>query len=163
MLRHEIDERRWARILETIPAALQGTYPLEERLTQVRATYPTPRSQITPAVHLDNTASNSYSVLEVTAQDRSGLLHAITHVLHELWIDIPLAKVDTLGPEVFDAFYIHRENGRRVEDPDEIERLNSTSSRRWQCWRRSIRKQVRAGTSTSDGVLRPSNLSAVFR
>ncbi|MBT5775146.1 MAG: HD domain-containing protein [Dehalococcoidia bacterium] len=122
-LGHEIDERRWARILETIPAALQGTYPLEERLAQVRATYPAPRSQITPTVHLDNTASDSYSVLEVTAQDRSGLLHAITHVLHELQIDIHLAKVDTLGPEVFDAFYIHRENGRRVEDPDEIERL----------------------------------------
>jgi UTP:GlnB (protein PII) uridylyltransferase len=44
----------------------------------------------------------------VTAQDRSGLLHAITHVLQ---IDIHLAKVDTIGPEVFDAFYIHRARG----------------------------------------------------
>lgn len=122
-LGHEIDDRRWERILETIPAALEGDYALDERLAEVRATYPAPPSQIAPTVHLDNTASDSYSVLEVTAQDRSGLLHAITHVLHELEIDIHLAKVDTLGPEVFDAFYIHRENGRRVEDPDEIERL----------------------------------------
>ena len=122
-LGHEIDDRRWQRILKTIPAALQGDYPLEERLAEVRSTYPAPPSRIAPTVHLDNTASDSYSVLEVTAQDRSGLLHAITHVLHELQIDIHLAKVDTLGPEVFDAFYIHRENGRRLEDPDEIQRL----------------------------------------
>jgi [protein-PII] uridylyltransferase len=118
-----IDDRRWERILETIPAALEGDYPLDERLAEVRANYPSPPSQIAPTVHLDNTASDSYSVLEVTAQDRSGLLHAITHALHELEIDIHLAKVDTLGPEVFDAFYIQRENGRRVEDLDEIERL----------------------------------------
>ena len=122
-LGHQIDDRRWERILETIPAALQDDYPLEKRLAEVRANYPSPPSQIAPTVHLDNTASDTYSVLEVTAQDRSGVLHAITHVLHELEIDIHLAKVDTLGSEVFDAFYIHRENGRRLEDPDEIERL----------------------------------------
>jgi len=122
-LGHGIDDRRWGRILETIPRALQDDYPLEERLAQVRASYPSPPSKITPTVHVENSASDAYSVLEVTAQDRPGLLHAIAHVLHELEIDIHLAKVDTLGPEVFDAFYIQRENGRRIENPDEIERL----------------------------------------
>jgi hypothetical protein len=33
--------------------------------------------------------------------------------------------MDTLGPEAFDAFYVRRENGRRIEDPDEIERLEA--------------------------------------
>jgi UTP:GlnB (protein PII) uridylyltransferase len=32
----------------------------------------------------------------------------------DLRIDIHLAKVDTIGPEVFDAFYIRRENGSRI-------------------------------------------------
>jgi [protein-PII] uridylyltransferase len=63
--------------------------------------------------------------VEVTAQDRPGLLHAVTHVLSEQGIDIHLAKMDTLGPEAFDAFYVRRENGRRIEDPDEIERLEA--------------------------------------
>ena len=122
-LGHGIDERRWSRILATVPGALDGSYALEERLAQVREMYPSPPTHIAPSAHVENGASDQYSILEVTAQDRPGLLHAVTHVLHELGIDIHLAKVDTLGPEVFDAFYIQRENGRRIEDPDEVARL----------------------------------------
>ena len=122
-LGHGIDDRRWSRILEAIPGALDGSYALEERLARVREMYPAPPATIAPVVHVENTASDEYSVLEVTAQDQPGLLHAITHALSEIGIDIHLAKVDTLGPEVFDAFYVRRENGRRIEDRDEIERV----------------------------------------
>ena len=55
--------------------------------------------------------------------DRLGLLFAITRALHGLSLDIHLAKVDTIGAEVVDAFYVLRENGRRIEDEDEIERV----------------------------------------
>ena len=58
-----------------------------------------------------------------TAADRRGLLYGITKALHEQRIDIHLAKVDTIGPEVVDAFYIRREDGRRIEEPDAAERL----------------------------------------
>ena len=34
-----------------------------------------------------------------------------------------MAKVNTLGHEIVDAFYVRRANGRRIEDEDEIERL----------------------------------------
>ncbi|MCK9496215.1 MAG: hypothetical protein M0R75_12065, partial [Dehalococcoidia bacterium] len=57
------------------------------------------------------------------APDRRGLLYAVTKALHDLRIDIHLAKVDTIGPEVFDAFYIRRESGARIEEPDEAARL----------------------------------------
>jgi [protein-PII] uridylyltransferase len=122
-LGHQIDDRRWSRITEAIPRVLEGTYPLEDRIAEMRRLYPAPPSSIAPTVHVENAASDLYSVVEVTAQDRPGLLHAIARVLSDLGINIHLAKVDTLGPEVFDAFYIQRDNGRRIEDPDEIERL----------------------------------------
>lgn len=124
-LGHGIDDRRWARILEAIPQVLDGSYPLDERIAQMHRTYPVPPATLAPTVHVENAASDSYSVLEVTAQDRPGLLHAITRALADLGIDIHLAKMDTLGPEVFDAFYVRRGNGRRIEDHDEIERLEA--------------------------------------
>ena len=124
-LGHDIDERRWARILEAIPQVLDGSYPLSDRIAEMRRTYPTPPSTVSPTVHVENAASDTYSVVEVTAQDRPGLLHALTHALSDLGLDIHLAKMDTLGPEVFDAFYVQRANGRRIEDPDEIERLEA--------------------------------------
>ncbi|MEI7926114.1 MAG: ACT domain-containing protein, partial [Chloroflexota bacterium] len=82
-------------------------------------------ADVPTVVHVDNTASRDYTILEVSTADRRGLLYGVTKLLHERGIDIHLAKVDTIGPEVVDAFYIRRENGRRIDDPDEIERLRT--------------------------------------
>ncbi|MCK9487160.1 MAG: HD domain-containing protein [Dehalococcoidia bacterium] len=120
-----IDERRWSRILAALPAAARGEYDITDRLDEVRRSYPQPprREDIPTKIHLDNTASRDYSVLEISAPDRRGLLYAVTRALHELRVNIYLAKVDTIGPEVFDAFYIQRETGARIEAPDEVARL----------------------------------------
>lgn len=120
-----IDERRWSRILAALPVAALGEYDVTDRLEEVQRSYPQPprREDIETKVHLDNTASREYSVLEISAPDRRGLLYAVTRALYELRINIHLAKVDTIGPEVFDAFYIRRESGARIEAPDEVDRL----------------------------------------
>ncbi len=119
-----IDERRWGRILEAVPRALAGEFAVDDRLAEVRARYAEPALPDVPTtVNVDNAGSDEYSIVEVSAADRRGLLYAITHELHDMGIDIHLAKVDTIGAEVVDAFYVRRENGRRVEEPDEIQRL----------------------------------------
>ena len=120
-----IDDRRWGRILEALPQAARQQFGIEERLAEVRRSYPQPppRADIETKVSVDNAASRDYSVLEVSAPDRRGLLYAVTRALHGLRLDIHLAKVDTIGPEIVDAFYIQRQNGSRVEEPDEIDRL----------------------------------------
>jgi [protein-PII] uridylyltransferase len=123
-LGHGIDERRWARVFEAVPEALAGRFPIEERLAETRRAYAgTPPAPIPTTVSVDNVGSDRYSIVEVNAADRVGLLYAITHAMHSLALDIHVAKVDTIGREVVDAFYVRRENGRRVEAPDEIERL----------------------------------------
>ena len=123
-LGHEIDDRRWQRILEAVRQALAGEFPIDERLAETRRTYhAVPRVPIETTVHVDNSGSDRYSIVEVGTSDRLGLLYAITRALHDLALDIHLAKVDTLGAEVVDAFYVLRENGRRIEGADEIERV----------------------------------------
>jgi len=135
-LGHGIDERRWSRIRESVPLALAGEFPIDRRLADTRAAYadrprdrngqprrPTPSIEST--VHVDNAGSDRYSIVEVGAADQPGLLYAITRALNELALDIHLAKVDTVGVEVVDAFYVQRKSGRRVEEPDEIERLRA--------------------------------------
>ncbi|MDA1061330.1 MAG: HD domain-containing protein, partial [Chloroflexi bacterium] len=122
-----IDERRWDRISEAVPRALEGAFAIDERLAETRATYhrelPADLAAIATRVHVDNAGSERYSIVEVRAADRLGLLYAITGALRGLALDIHVAKVDTLGREVVDAFYVLRENGRRVEAADEIDRL----------------------------------------
>ncbi len=120
----EIDERRWERIIEAVPSALAGEFPIEQRLAETRDAYRgEPPAPIPTSVTVDNTGSADYSILEIRAADRLGLLYAITSVLHEVGLDIHMAKVNTLGHEIVDAFYVRRANGRRIEDDDEIGRL----------------------------------------
>lgn len=122
-----IDERRWERISAALPEGLAGRFPIDARLAETRAAYAgrltLGAAPIQPTVHVDNLGSEAYSIVEVTAEDRIGLLYDITTALRGLALDIHLAKVDTLGREVVDAFYVRRENGRRVDELDEIERL----------------------------------------
>jgi [protein-PII] uridylyltransferase len=121
-----IDERRWQRILAAIPQALSGEFDVDSRLAATRATYhAVPRVQTPTTVQVDNNDSEHYSIVEVHASDRLGLLYALTRAMHELALNIHLAKVDTIGAEVVDAFYVLRENGQRIERPDEIERIQS--------------------------------------
>ena len=123
-LGHGIDDRRWQRILEAVPQALAGDFPIDERLAETRAAYrAVARVRMPTEVQVDNNDSERYSIVEVRAADRLGLLYAITRTLRELALDIHLAKVDTIGAEVVDAFYVLRTNGRRLDERDEIARV----------------------------------------
>ncbi|MYE47190.1 MAG: HD domain-containing protein [Chloroflexi bacterium] len=120
----EIDDERWERIREAVPSAIAGEFPIEQRLAETREAYRgEPPAPIPTSVTVDNSGSEDYSILEIRAADRLGLLYAITNVLHEVGLDIHMAKVNTLGHEIVDAFYVRRANGRRIEAADEIERL----------------------------------------
>jgi [protein-PII] uridylyltransferase len=121
-----IDDRRWGLILNAVPLALAGQYPVDLRLAETRAIYhAVPRVQMPTSVVVDNNDSDHYSILEVHAADRLGLLYALTGALHDLSLNIQLAKVDTIGAEVVDAFYVLRQNGRRLEAADEIDRVRT--------------------------------------
>ncbi len=123
-LGHDIDDDRWRLILDAVPQALAGEFPVDERLAETRAAYhAVPRVRIPTTVHIDNSDSERYSIVEIHTADRLGLLYVLTRTLHELSLDIHLAKVDTIGAVVVDAFYVLRENGSRVDEPDEIERV----------------------------------------
>ena len=57
------------------------------------------------------------TVLEVRAPDRVGVLYRVTKALADLQLDIRHAKVQTLGHEVVDSFYVRDANGAKGTDP----------------------------------------------
>jgi [protein-PII] uridylyltransferase len=76
-------------------------------------------------VRFDDAASASATVIEVHAPDGVGVLYRITRALAEMGLDIRVAKVQTLGDTVVDAFYAVNGDGTRIEDQShraEIER-----------------------------------------
>ncbi len=121
----EIGEERWREFRTTLRKALEGRISLEYRVGQKRAYYPPSRAGIPVEVSLDNDISDFFTVIEVGAPDRIGLLFDITRTLAELRLDVHLAKVATYGERVIDVFYVRDVLGRKVEDPEqtaEVER-----------------------------------------
>ncbi|MFC4906265.1 [protein-PII] uridylyltransferase [Actinomadura gamaensis] len=83
---------------------------LERRARSVRlrpgASVPPPRVTIVPD------ASATATVVEVRAHDRPGLLWRVGHALGECGLQVIAARVDTLGAEAVDTFYVVDAEGR---------------------------------------------------
>ena len=71
-------------------------------------------------VAVDNDASDFFTVIEVGAPDRLGLLYDMTRTLSELELDVHLAKVATYTDRVIDAFYVRDGLGRKVIEPESV-------------------------------------------
>ena len=118
----------WAKVLDDLELALAGKLALHARLAERARVYERPSTHptpIEPRIAFDNDASSEATVVEVHAPDGIGVLYRITRALTELDLDIVSAKVQTLGPEVVDSFYVRDAEGRKLTEPDvlvEVER-----------------------------------------
>ena len=68
-------------------------------------------------VRIDIEASPVATVVEVHARDGLGILYRITGALADLDLDIVSAKVQTLGADVVDSFYVRSSGGAKPTDP----------------------------------------------
>jgi [protein-PII] uridylyltransferase len=116
----EVGEGRWREFRGTLRRAIEGQLSLAHRVGEKRKHYPAPREDVPVRVAVDNDASDFFTVIEVGAPDRIGLLFDITRTFAELQLDVHLAKVATYGGRVVDAFYVRDELGRRLEDAERI-------------------------------------------
>ncbi len=119
----------WDRVVRDLEKALDGRLALEARLRERATTYArttrSPEQPQAPSVTFDNEVSEVATVVEVRAPDRIGVLYRITRAIAELDLDIRSAKVQTIGQDVVDSFYLRGSDGTKVTDPDflvEIER-----------------------------------------
>lgn len=69
-----------------------------------------------PRVVVDNESSSTYTVVEVNAGDRPGLLFELATGFHHLGLDVRMAKAATFGERVHDTFYVLEEGGK-VDNP----------------------------------------------
>jgi [protein-PII] uridylyltransferase len=126
----EVDEERWRRFRATLRKALEDRLSLEHGVRERRAYYPQPRVEFPLEVTVDDEVSDFFTVIEVSATDRIGLLYDVTQALYEQGLDVHLAKVATYGGRVVDAFYVRDALGRKLEDPEHREALERAIAQR---------------------------------
>jgi [protein-PII] uridylyltransferase len=98
---------------------LEGRLDVEDRLERrARAVRGHGFTAPPPKVTLVDNASTTATVVEVRAHDEPGLLWRIGRALGECGLNVHAARIETLGAEAVDVFYVTDATGGLLTDPD---------------------------------------------
>lgn len=81
---------------------------------------------VSSACDFYNNLSEEFTVIEITALDRKGLLYDISKVFNDFRIDIFESKITTMGNKASDTFYVKDEKGRKIKSILKIKKIKST-------------------------------------
>lgn len=80
---------------------------------------------VAPQVNFDNTASNHFTVVEVTARDRPALLNRLAHALYTANLIVQSAHVTAYGESAADTFYVTDLTGSKITAPDRLKEIEA--------------------------------------
>jgi [protein-PII] uridylyltransferase len=122
------DEAFWEDLERLLADVLSGRRRIEDVVAAARGRIPyraAPRAAPRPAVvKVLPKLSERFTVIDVGAEDRVGLLYDLAHAIAALGLDIRFSKISTRANRAADVFYVTRA-GRKVEDPEEVAAIQS--------------------------------------
>lgn len=110
---------RLEKVGKAIVSVLKGDLSIEaflERNQRVSFRSRMPIRQHRTEVKIDNETSDHFTVIDVFADDKQGLLHEIAKTLYELELSVHSARIGTRLDQVVDVFHVTERNGNKVED-----------------------------------------------
>lgn len=75
---------------------------------------------------IDNDTSDKFTIIEVFAHDRTGLLYVITNTLVQLDLSVCVAKVATHIDQVLDVFYVTDQSGVKLNGDVRLSKIKET-------------------------------------
>lgn len=122
--------QKWGRVEEQLTEVIEGRRQVAELIEKYQepdylsAGPDTPRKP--NRVEIDNEISEQYTVIEIFAIDKVGLLYDITRTLKDMGLYIAVSKISTKVDQAVDVFYISDIFGQKIIDPVKIEELRAT-------------------------------------
>ncbi|MGB7404096.1 MAG: [protein-PII] uridylyltransferase [Pacificimonas sp.] len=120
------EEGQLVRLRQTIIDALEGRLRLREQLA--RRPLAAPRLdafRINPRVIVQRGASNRFTVVEVNAADRPGLLYALARALYDARVTVHSAHITTYGERAVDTFYLTDLTGMKIDGSQRLRGLET--------------------------------------
>jgi [protein-PII] uridylyltransferase len=78
-----------------------------------------------PQVRTDNSTSERFTIIDVFAIDKTGLLYAIAYQLFELGLSVHMAKIGAHVDQVVDVFYVTGPGGTKILDEQYLEEIRT--------------------------------------
>ncbi|MCZ6784370.1 MAG: [protein-PII] uridylyltransferase [Proteobacteria bacterium] len=118
-------EMVWTDLESVLNSVLSGETSVEELLSKRRRPFggTLPPSRREPAVLISNTESDFYTLVDIVADDRIGLLYDLTSAIAGHDLEIYISKATTILDQVADTFYVKDGAGRKVRDAQVLEAL----------------------------------------
>ena len=95
------------------------------RGARLRMTRPLPKAPDATEVRIDNETSDRFTIIDVFADDRQGLLYVITNAIFQLGLSIHASRISTRLDQVADVFYVTDQEGKKVSDHAQLERVRA--------------------------------------
>ncbi len=76
-------------------------------------------------VRVDNSTSQQFTIIDVFAADRTGLLYTTARALFELGLSVSLARIGTYLDQSVDVFYVTDQKGRKIVDDVRLEQIRT--------------------------------------
>jgi [protein-PII] uridylyltransferase len=117
----------WKAVASTIQGVLSGLLDLDaliqRRRRPILKSAPLPPAPRPSEVVISNAESDFYTIVDVSANDRLGLLYDLTRTIASHGLEIYISKAATVMDQIADTFYLKDGEGKKVLDPERIERL----------------------------------------
>ncbi len=81
---------------------------------------------VSNSVEIYNNLSDEFTVIEIQALDRKGLLYDIGMIFNRLDINIFASKITTQGNKAFDTFYVKDNGGHKIKGLSNIRKIKET-------------------------------------
>lgn len=120
------DENRWKRLENDLDQVVSGRVKVgalvaKRHRPSILGEKATPTM---PArVEIDNEVSSDYTVIDIYAHDKIGLLYSITSTLTRLGLYIGVSKISTKVDQVADVFYVKNIFGQKITEPAKLEEI----------------------------------------
>ncbi len=101
-----------------------GIEPAFRRTWTARDKRKMPGARPQVRVKTDNGTSDRYTIFDVFAYDRTGLLYAVARTFFELGCSVWRAKISTYLDQVLDVFYVTDQENRKIEDESQLQRIS---------------------------------------
>ena len=115
-----------AQEISLVVAGRQGVAHVFERRRRIRFGRQFPTGRRPTEVHIDNTVSDVYTVIDVFADDKQGLLYELAKTLVALGLSTHRARISTQLDQVVDVFYVTAMNGEKIRQQEVLDHISTT-------------------------------------